>query len=148
MNGPGSQALGKATERNLFATEYDFANGGVVRQHADDDLTVEEVSDIRCGLEAKRRELGLLLRTTDIGDNHVRWRQDLPPSPCPSDQGRQNRRENWSALLTLVASLSRARATSVASLRHQQRCIPLRGKIACRSRGKIKLPFIKLNSNL
>ena len=69
MNGSGSQTLGKATEPNLFATEYDFANGGVVRQHADDNLTVEEVNDIRCGLEAKRRELGLLLRTTDIGDN-------------------------------------------------------------------------------
>src|ERR1700689_5811066 len=69
MDGPGSQTLGEATEPNLFATEHDFANGVVVRQHADDDLAVEEIGDVRCGLEAKRRELALLLRTADIGDH-------------------------------------------------------------------------------
>ena len=69
MNGAGLQAHSKAVDSIPFAAEYYFANRSVVRQHADDDLAVEEVGDVRCGLEAKRRELAHLLRTPDIGDN-------------------------------------------------------------------------------
>src|SRR5580698_10627251 len=69
MNGAGSQTLGEAIEPDRFAAEHDFANGGVVRQHADDDLALEQVGDVQCGLEAKRHELALLLRTANIGDN-------------------------------------------------------------------------------
>src|SRR3984957_10589679 len=78
MNGAGSQALGEAIEPDRFAAEHDFANGGVIRQHADDDLAVEEIGDVRCGLEAKRRELALLLRTADISDH---------PAPGGSEVG-------------------------------------------------------------
>src|ERR1700730_10809208 len=69
MNGAGSQTLREAIEPDRLAAEHDFANGGVIRQHADDDLAVKEIGDVRCGLEAKRRELALLLRTANIGDH-------------------------------------------------------------------------------
>jgi hypothetical protein len=69
MNGAGSQTLGEAIEPERFAAEHDFPNGGVIRQHADDDLAAEEIGNVRCGLEAKRRELVFLLRTTNIGDH-------------------------------------------------------------------------------
>src|SRR5580698_1767899 len=69
MNGAGSQTLGEAIEPDRFAAEHDFANGGVVRQHADDDLALAQVGDVQCGLEARRHELAWLLRTANIGDN-------------------------------------------------------------------------------
>src|SRR3984893_4313701 len=69
MNGAGSQTLREAIEPDRLAAEHDFANGGVIRQHADDDLAVEEIGDVRCGLEAKRRRLALLLRTANISDH-------------------------------------------------------------------------------
>ena len=49
--------------RGLLARDY-FANGVVVREHGDNDLTVEKIGDVCCGLEADRREFVHLLRAT------------------------------------------------------------------------------------
>jgi hypothetical protein len=68
MNGTRSKTRSETIEADFFTAENDFPNGGVIRQHADDDFAVEEIGDIRCGLEAKRREFALLLRTANIGD--------------------------------------------------------------------------------
>jgi hypothetical protein len=45
-------------------------HGIVIRQHTDDDLAVEQVTDIRCGPETACLELADLIRATDIG-NHL-----------------------------------------------------------------------------
>src|SRR5260370_41184943 len=63
------QARGQHVERIVAAAEYDVAHGVIIRQHAYDDLAVEEVTDIRCGPEAERLELPDLLRATDIADH-------------------------------------------------------------------------------
>src|ERR1700734_734153 len=64
MDGAALQALNEAVESVRFAAEHYFANGIVVRQHADNDLTIEEIGHGRCGLEAEGGELAHLLRPT------------------------------------------------------------------------------------
>ena len=49
-------------------TEHDFAHGIVVRQHADDDLAIEQVTDVRCGPEADCLKLADLIGVADICD--------------------------------------------------------------------------------
>ena len=69
MDRAGHQTRGQTVETIVAATEHDFAHGIVVRQHADDDLAVEQVADIRCGAETERLKLADLIRAADIGDH-------------------------------------------------------------------------------
>jgi hypothetical protein len=69
MDRAGHQTRGKTVDIIVAATEYDFAHGLVVRQHADDDLAVEQVTDIRCGSETEPLKLADLIRAADVGDH-------------------------------------------------------------------------------
>ena len=60
------QSRSEAGDAEVFSPKHDGANGSVVRQHADDDLAIEEIGDVRCGHETERSELGRLIRATDI----------------------------------------------------------------------------------
>jgi hypothetical protein len=62
------QARGQTVEIVVPVTEHDFAHGGVVRQHADNYITIEQVTDISCGPETDGLKLADSIRTTDIGD--------------------------------------------------------------------------------
>src|SRR5258708_8751546 len=53
----------------MGGTEYGFAYGIVVRQHADDDVTVKQVADIRRRVETERLEFTELIRAADICDH-------------------------------------------------------------------------------
>ena len=77
MNGTRSQTRSETIEADFFAAEYDLANRGVIRQHADDNFAAEEIGDVRCGLEAERRELALLLRTANISDHLASGRDEV-----------------------------------------------------------------------
>ena len=66
---PGISPAGQAFDAEVAAAEHDIAHGGVVRQHADDDLAVKQVIDIRRRPETERLELVDLLRAADIGDH-------------------------------------------------------------------------------
>ena len=63
------QPHGEAVDAAIAAPEYDVADGGIVGQHADHDLAIEQVGDVGRRLEAERRELVHLVRATDIGDH-------------------------------------------------------------------------------
>ncbi len=69
MDGAGHQTRGQTVEIVAAVTEYDFPYGIVVRQHADDDAAVEQVADIRRGVETERLEFTKLIRAADIGDH-------------------------------------------------------------------------------
>src|ERR1700730_3646637 len=69
MNCAAHQSRGKTVDAALRMPKYDVANGGVVRQHADDDIAAEQPGDIRGGLETERHELAHLVRATDICDH-------------------------------------------------------------------------------
>jgi hypothetical protein len=69
MNRAGVQTGPQSVEANIPATEHDLAHGIVIRQHADDHLTVKQVTDIRCGPETECLELALLIRAANIGDH-------------------------------------------------------------------------------
>ena len=69
MNCAGRQSHGQAVDTEIRASKHDVADSVVVRQHADDDLAVEQVGDIRRGIEPERYELAHLVRATDIRDH-------------------------------------------------------------------------------
>ena len=50
----------------LFSPEDHVANGGVIRQHADDDPAVEEVGEFQCGSKTEPDEGTHLVWSTDI----------------------------------------------------------------------------------
>src|SRR5258705_8050444 len=68
MDRAGHQPPGKTVKADLFAAEHDFAHGSVIRQHADDELAVEQIIDIRRWPETGRLELADLIRAANIGD--------------------------------------------------------------------------------
>src|SRR5216684_2532768 len=68
MDRAGHHTRGQTVEVNISATKHDFARGIVVRQHADDDLAVEQVTDIRCGPETERLKPAYLIPAADICD--------------------------------------------------------------------------------
>jgi hypothetical protein len=68
MNGTAPQSCGKTAVAVNRRSDYDLANGAVVRQHADDDLAIEQIAEIHRGLETERDELFHLVRPTDVGD--------------------------------------------------------------------------------
>src|ERR1700736_159423 len=49
--------------------EHDLAHGIVIGQHADHDLAVEQVADVRGWPETERLKLGELIGAADIGDH-------------------------------------------------------------------------------
>ena len=63
------QPCRQASHVKVAAAEHDIARGGVVRQHADDDLAMKQVIDIRCRPETECLEPVDLLRAADIGDH-------------------------------------------------------------------------------
>ena len=77
MDRAGHQPRGETVETKVFATEYDFAHGVVVRQHADDKLAVEQVNDIRCGPETERLKLADLIRAANICDYPASGRHEV-----------------------------------------------------------------------
>jgi hypothetical protein len=66
MNSAAFQSRGETSDAKVFLPKYDVTNRGVVRQHADDDISVEEVCDFRRGLKAERREFIHLIWATDV----------------------------------------------------------------------------------
>ena len=66
MNGAALQSNAKA---EICLSKRDIENGVVVRQHADDDIAVEKIGDIRRWPETKCSELVHAVRPTDIGDD-------------------------------------------------------------------------------
>jgi hypothetical protein len=54
---------------SLFSPERHVANGGVIRQHADDDPAVEEAGEFQCGSETEPNEGAHLVRSTDISSD-------------------------------------------------------------------------------
>src|SRR5882762_522501 len=69
MNRARHQPKGKTVEAEIGTPEHDVMNSRIVRQHADDDLAVEKVADIRCGIETERSEPVYLVGATDIRDH-------------------------------------------------------------------------------
>ena len=53
----------------VVATKHDFAHGGVVRQHADNELAVEQIAHIGRRLETQCFELAHPIRASDIGEH-------------------------------------------------------------------------------
>src|SRR5258708_27419331 len=71
MDRTGHQTGGETVRPGPRMSKDDLAKGGIVRQHGDDELAVEQVGDIHRRLEAQRRELAHLLRTTHIGSHSI-----------------------------------------------------------------------------
>jgi len=69
VNCAGHQSRRKTVDAKVLTPKYDVANSGIVRQHADDDRTIEQLGDIRRGLETERRELVHLVGATNIRDH-------------------------------------------------------------------------------
>ena len=71
------QPCGQTVKVKVAATEHDFAHGGVVRQHADDDLAMKQVIDIRCRPETECLKPVDLIRAADIGDHLSSRRREI-----------------------------------------------------------------------
>ncbi len=69
MDCAGHQTRGQTVETDVPATEHDFAHGIVVRQHADDNLAVEQIADIGRRSETECLKPADLVRAADIGDH-------------------------------------------------------------------------------
>src|ERR1700723_3199375 len=67
MDRPWHQPGGKTIERMVLAAKNNLSYRVVVGQHADDELAVEQVADIRRGREAERLEFGPLAFAPNIG---------------------------------------------------------------------------------
>jgi len=65
----GHETRGQTVEIVIAVAEHDFAYGIIVRQHADDDVTVEQIADIRRRIETERLEFTELIRAADICDH-------------------------------------------------------------------------------
>jgi len=65
---PRLQSRGESFSADVCAPKRGLENGVVVRQHADDDLAVEQIGDLGRGPETECRELVHPVRATDIGD--------------------------------------------------------------------------------
>jgi hypothetical protein len=69
MDRAGHQTRGQALKIIVAAAEHDLAHGIVIGQHADHDLAVEQVADVRRGPETERLKLGELISAADAGDH-------------------------------------------------------------------------------
>src|SRR6266481_5891513 len=69
MDRAGHQTRCQTVEIIVAASKNDFAHGRVVRQHTDNELTVEQIADIRRWPETKRLKLANPIRASDAG-NH------------------------------------------------------------------------------
>src|SRR2546423_14021867 len=65
----GHQTRSKTIESIITATEHDFVPGIVVRQHADDELAIEQIADVGRRPETERLKFANLIRTPDIRDH-------------------------------------------------------------------------------
>jgi hypothetical protein len=54
---------------SLLSPEDRVENGGVIRQHTDNDLAFEEASEFQCGTETEPNEGAHLIRSTDISSD-------------------------------------------------------------------------------
>src|SRR5438270_14001334 len=63
------QSCGKALDAEVSASKNDLADRVIIREHADDDLAVEQMGNVGCRLETERPKLVQAIRTTDIGDH-------------------------------------------------------------------------------
>ena len=77
MDRPWIQPCRQAFHVKVAAAEHDIARGGVVRQHADDDLAMKQVIDIRCRPETECLNPIDLLRAVDIGDHLSSRRHEI-----------------------------------------------------------------------
>jgi hypothetical protein len=68
MNCAAPQSNGEPFNAGARSPKCGVENGVVVRQHADDDLAVEQIGDIGRGLETEFCELVHAVLMTDIGD--------------------------------------------------------------------------------
>jgi hypothetical protein len=69
MDCAGHQTRGQTVEANLPATEHNFAHDFVVRQHADDDVAVEQIANVRGGPQTECLKLADPIRAADMGDH-------------------------------------------------------------------------------
>ena len=77
MNCAAFQSRNEALDAGVFLSEHNVANRRVVRQHADDDPAVEQVGDLRCGVETEPSELAHLIRATVTGDHPISGRGEV-----------------------------------------------------------------------
>ena len=68
MNGAAPQSDGEPFNAGACGPKRDVENGVVARQHADDDLAVEQIGDIGCRLETEFCEIVHPVLAADIGD--------------------------------------------------------------------------------
>src|ERR1700728_1710632 len=69
MDRAGFKARRQAFESGVLPTKHYFTYGVVVRQHADNNITIEQIGEVRRRLETDCRKLGRLLWATDICDD-------------------------------------------------------------------------------
>jgi hypothetical protein len=69
MDRAGHQTGRKTVKNVVTATEHDFAHGGIVRQHANNELTVEQISDIGRWPETECLKLADPIPVSDIGEH-------------------------------------------------------------------------------
>jgi hypothetical protein len=72
MNCAALQSRCETLDAGVFSPEDDVANRGVIREHADDDLAVEEVGEFHCGSEAEPDQRAHLIRSADISGDAIR----------------------------------------------------------------------------
>ena len=83
MNCAALQSGGETLDAVAFAAKDHVPNGGVVGQHADDDLAVEQPAEVHRGLKTQRSELLHLIRVADIGDDPAPGGDQVRRHRCP-----------------------------------------------------------------
>jgi hypothetical protein len=69
MDCAGHQTRGQALKIVVATAEHDLAHSIVIGQHADHDLAVEQVADVRRGPQTERLKLAELIGAADVGDH-------------------------------------------------------------------------------
>jgi hypothetical protein len=77
MDGATPKSGGETRNAVLFAPEHDLTDGGVIRQHGDDDSATEQAAEFIRGFETESCEPVQLVRPTDIGDHLVSGGSDV-----------------------------------------------------------------------
>jgi len=72
MNCAALQSRCETLDAGVFSPEDDVANRGVIGEHGDDDLAVEEVGEFQCGSETEPNERAHLIRSADISGDAMR----------------------------------------------------------------------------
>jgi len=108
---PGIIPPARPSRADLLAAEHDFAHGGVIRQHADDELAVEQVIDIRRWPETGRLVLADLIRAANIGDYPTPRRHEV----CSHRRSHVTKADKTDFTLQRPASGRSAAAATLAS---------------------------------